>query len=138
MFASRRELADSVGLLVLRLAVGGMMLTHGWPKLQRLFSAPGEFADPLGVGPLASHVLAVFGEFVCAVLIIAGAATRLAAIPLFITMIVVGLVVHGADPFARKELALLYAAGAMTIALVGPGRLSIDALVLRKRATRGG
>ena len=51
------------------------------------------------------------------------------AFPLMITMVVAAFVVHGADPFGKKELALLYGAGALTLMLTGAGRLSIDALV---------
>ena len=43
--------------------------------------------------------------------------------------------VHGADPFAKKELALLYGAGALTLMLTGPGQLSLDALWSRRRKT---
>lgn len=121
-----RDTRTSAGLLVLRLAVGGMMLTHGLPKLQKLMTTPDKFADPFGVGPELSLALAVFAEVVCAGLLVAGAFTRLAAIPFFITMVTAAFVIHGADPFAKKELALLYGSGALTLLLAGAGRFSVD------------
>lgn len=133
MLARGTEAAQAAGLLILRVAVGGMMLTHGWPKLGRLLQTPDRFADPLGLGPEVSLGLAVFGELICAALIVCGAATRLAAVPLLVTMLVAAFVVHGDDPFAKKEMALLYGAGALTLVLTGPGRFSIDALVRRYR-----
>jgi putative oxidoreductase len=133
MFQTRTEAANAAGVLTLRMAVGGMMLTHGVPKLIRLVQTPGQFADPLGLGPELSLVLAVFAEVVCAVLILFGAATRAAAIPILITMVVAAFIVHGADPFAKKELALLYGAGALTLTLTGAGRFSIDALIDKRR-----
>ena len=133
MFQTKKEAAEAAGLLILRLAVGGMMLTHGWPKLQRLFQTPDQFADPLGLGPELSLGLAVLAEVVCAVLIVFGVATRLAAVPLLATMLVAASIVHGADPFGKKELALLYGAGALTLMLTGAGRLSVDALIGRLR-----
>ncbi len=78
-----------IALLLLRLGVGGLMLTHGIPKLMRLFgSDPIQFGDPIGIGVEASLTLAVFSEVICSVLIIIGLGTRLAAIPLIITMAV--------------------------------------------------
>ncbi len=115
------------GKLILRLGLGGFMLGHGWPKLMKLL-AGGEiaFADPIGLGPTFSLVLAVFAEFVCAILLIIGYKTRWAAIPLIITMLVAGLIVHGDDPWGKKEFALLYAVGYIAIALLGAGKYSID------------
>ncbi|MCW8803231.1 MAG: hypothetical protein OQK57_02445, partial [Ignavibacteriaceae bacterium] len=40
----------NLGLLLLRLSAGGFMLTHGYPKLQRLLSGELRFGDPLGLG----------------------------------------------------------------------------------------
>ena len=45
--AKNNEAVEGLGLLVLRLAVGGMMLTHGLPKLQRLLEKPDQFPDPI-------------------------------------------------------------------------------------------
>ena len=85
-----------------------------------------DFGDPIGIGEVASKILAVIGEAICPLLIIIGLKTRLAAIPAIITMAVAAFVVHGADPFQKKELALLYLVGFVAIALLGPGKFSID------------
>ena len=110
-FQQHRQRAHGLGLLLLRLSVGGMMLTHGMPKLWRLLGGATRFADPLGLGQLPSLALTVFAEVVCAALLIAGAKTRFAAAPLLFTMLVAAFIVHGGDPFKKQELALLYAAG---------------------------
>ena len=125
--------SGAAGLLVLRLAVGGMMLTHGWPKLLRLLKTPDKFADPIGLGPELSLVLTVFSELFCAVLIVVGAATRLASAPLLFTMVVAAFVVHGDDPFSKKELALFYGAGTLTLMLTGAGAYSVDGWLARRR-----
>ncbi|MBY5958194.1 DoxX family membrane protein [Membranicola marinus] len=50
-------------LLVLRIAVGILMLTHGLGKFERLFGeGPIQFSDPIGIGATASLVLAIFAE----------------------------------------------------------------------------
>jgi len=41
-------------------------------------------------------------------------------------MAVAAFIVHGDDPFGTKEKALLYLAFFIVIALVGPGKFSID------------
>ena len=76
----------NTGLLLLRLCFGGAMLTHGYPKMMKLFSGDFAFADPFGIGEMPSLILAVIGEVIAPVLLILGWNTRLAAIPAAITM----------------------------------------------------
>ena len=119
-------------LLLLRLSAGGFMLTHGYSKLQKLLAGNFQFADPIGLGPEISLGLAVFAEFLCSILIVLGLGTRLAAIPLIVTMAIAAFVAHGADPFARKELALFYLVSYVVLFLVGSGKFSIDRFIGRK------
>jgi putative oxidoreductase len=98
-----------VVLLILRIGIGAMMLVHGWPKSQT-FLAGGEVQFPgvMGMSPALSLSLAVFVEFLCSISLIFGLATRLASIPLIITMIVAEFIIHANDPFANQELGLHY------------------------------
>jgi len=121
-----------LSLLLLRLAAGGFMLTHGFPKLKRLMAGEMQFGDPLGLGPEISLVLAVFAEFLCSILILLGLGTRLAVIPLIVTMAVAAFIAHGADPFGRKELALFYLVSYVVLLLSGSGKFSVDRLIARK------
>ena len=94
---------QDLGLLAVRLLAGGMMLTHGIPKIDRLFGeGPVKFADPFGLGPEISLVLVIFAEVACSILVMVGFKTRLATIPLLITMLVAAFYIHGADPFGEK------------------------------------
>lgn len=142
MEAQRQSPATSIGLLVLRLGIGGFMASHGWGKLQMLLNNNFEqWQDPIGVGQTASLVLAVFGEFVCPLLVMVGFATRLAAVPVAITMAVAAFVVHGGDPWtmgggASKEPAMLYMIPFLALIFTGPGRFSADALIGRRWSTR--
>lgn len=122
-----------IWLLALRIAAA-FMLTHGWPKFERLISGEEiQFGDPIGLGVTASLVLAVFAEFFCSILIGIGFATRLAAIPLIVTMIVAAFVVHADDPFGRKELALMYICIHATLLVTGAGKYSVDSVLARRR-----
>lgn len=120
-------------LLILRLTAGAFMITHGWGKLEMLTSGePIKFADPIGIGMAPSLVLTVFAEVVCAILIILGLFTRLAAIPLIITMLTAAFIIHAQDPFNVKEMALLYTVLFSVIAITGAGKFSIDNLIYGK------
>lgn len=124
---------NSLMLLLLRITTGGLMLMHGMSKLSMLLS--GEvvaFPDPLGVGTFASLSLAVFAEVFCSMLIIFGLATRFAAIPLLITMLIAVLIIHAGDAFGKKELPLLYSLIFAVIAVFGAGKYSLDYWLSRK------
>lgn len=132
--SARFERLQDTGLLLVRVGAGGLMAVgHGWPKLIGFSAKSATFSDPIGIGSTASLALAVFAEFFCAVLLIPGFHTRLAALPPAITMMVAGLVVHASDSFAVKEKAFLYLALFLTIACAGPGRYSVDHVFRRTR-----
>jgi len=116
-----------LGLLVLRIISGGFMLAHGVPKLMKLF-AGGEikFANPFGIGAGPSLALTEFAEVLCAGLILIGLKTRIATIPLIITMLVAAFMIHGADPFGKKELALIYLGMYTVLLMMGSGKYSVD------------
>jgi putative oxidoreductase len=122
----KNTLLKDTGLAFFRIAISVMMLTHGLPKFQKLISGDFKFADPFGIGETPSLFLAVIGEFICPILIIIGFKSRLAAIPVSITMAVAAFITHGADDFGTKEKALFYLVAFITISLVGPGKFGID------------
>ena len=118
---------QDLGLLLVRLLTGGMMLTHGIPKIGRFFGeGPVQFADPFGLGPEISLGLAIFAEVGCAILVMIGFKTRWATIHLMITMLVAAFYMHGSDPFSKKELSLLLFTLFLSILISGGGRYSVD------------
>lgn len=123
-----------LALLILRLGVGGLMLTHGTPKLLRLFGSEEiVFADPFGVGMGISLALAVFAEFICSILVIIGLGTRLAVIPLIVTMCTAAFIIHASDPFQRKEMALVYLLIFVVLLITGAGKHSLDYYWLKRK-----
>lgn len=121
-------------LVVVRVSVAMLMLTHGYPKLMKLL-AGGEiqFADPIGLGQGLSFVLVIFAEFFCSILIGIGLATRLASIPLIINMSVAAFVVFASAPIDKKELPLLYLLIYLILLVVGSGKFSVDYLISSKK-----
>ena len=124
--------ALDIGLLLLRIGVASLMLTHGLPKLMKLVAGDFAFGDPIGLGSSVSLFLAVFAEVGCSLLILIGAAIRLATLPLMFTMLVAVLVVHTNDPFGKKELPLLYLLIYTLLLLAGSGKFSVDQLISKR------
>ena len=125
-------------LLIVRVAVGSFMLTHGIPKLMKFFATGDiQFADPIGVGTIPSLMMAILAEVFCSLLIILGLGTRLAVIPLIITMLVAVLMVHMNDPFGKKELGLLYLCVYSFLLVLGSGRYSLDNMFMNKAPKEG-
>jgi len=120
-------------LLFLRIAIAALMLRHGIPKLIMLFgSQEVSFADPFGIGQIATLTLVVFSEVICSFLIAFGLATRLAAFILLFTMFIAFFVIHAEDAFQTKELALIYLVVYVFIAMVGGGKFALDHYFLKK------
>lgn len=136
--APRSSLVTSLGLLILRVGTGGYMMTHGWGKLKWVLD--GDFdrmGSVMGMPPTLSLLLAVFGEFVCALLVVLGLGTRLAAVPVVITMAVAAFIVHASDPWtmgggASKEPAMLFLIPFLALVFTGAGAFSLDSLIAKR------
>lgn len=152
MNSHTRANVQSLGLLIIRLGIGGYMLTHGWGKLQMLMAGNADqFADPLGIGSTVSLILVIFAELVCAALVMAGVLTRLACVPLVFTMLVAAFVAHGNDPWtmaegrrlfladeatswASKQPALMYMVVFLGLIFTGAGRFAVDSLIFKRKS----
>lgn len=121
-------------LLAARIVFGVLLMSHGIAKWQNFDAPCAAFPDPLGVGSSVSLVLAIFGEEVCPAAFIAGLFYRLALIPMIFTMCMAFFVVHGGDPFAARELALVYLSIFVLMFAAGSGRLAVDTLIARQIA----
>lgn len=120
--------------LLLRLVFCGVMfLSHGQMKLALFSESPDSFSNPLGLGSTTSYYLVIFAEIFCSLLVLLGFYTRLALVPLVFTMLVAIFVVHWENPFGEKELSILYLAVFGCIWLLGPGKYSLDHLLLAKK-----
>jgi putative oxidoreductase len=122
--------SPDLGRLVLRLAIGGLMLFHGVAKLS---SGVGTIASRLqGAGLPGFIAYGVYlGEVVAPILILLGVWTRPAALVLAFNMVVAILLAHAGDITRLEhgawaiELQMMYLMGAVAIALLGAGRLSL-------------
>ena len=130
----------AAGLLILRIVAGTAMALHGWPKIQNPTSwMPGEASIPGALQALAA--IAEFGGGICWVL---GLLTPLASFLIACTMAVAAGIYHipAGDPFVNftggpsYEPALGYLAIAIALFLIGPGRVSLDWLILGSKYER--
>jgi putative oxidoreductase len=125
-----------IALLIARTGIALLMLTHGIPKLAMLFSeAPVQFPSVMGMSSQLSLGLTVFAEVICSGFLFAGFGTRLATIPLIITMLGAIVFVHGADPITVKEPALQYLLVYLVLLFAGSGKYSIDYLLQGKKSS---
>jgi putative oxidoreductase len=127
----RQTLAEN-GVLLLRVSVSLLMLSHGIPKALEYATLVQTFPDPLNVGTEVSAQLILFAEVGCSLLLLLGFLGRFASLTLFIAMMVAALVQHFDDPWATRELPLLYAAVYACLTFTGPGSTSIDGWFRKK------
>ncbi len=131
------RLADA-GLLLLRVFAGlTLALTHGWSKVTDpagIIAGAGKLGFP---APTLSGWAAALSEFLGGILLALGLLTRPAAFFIAFTMFVAAALVHARDPFAMKEMALLYFCIALCFMLTGAGRYGLDTLIHRRREGRG-
>lgn len=123
-----------LGLLLLRVGFGlTLAFGHGLGKLtnpQKFLGSVTRHGFPL---PEVMAPIASLSELVGGILLAIGLATRPAAVFVIGTMLGAAFVVHGGDPFSKKESALAYALAAVVILVSGPGRYSVDARLENRR-----
>ena len=125
-------------LFIFRLALGGLMIPHGYGKLKNFGKMldDGKKGLPMGwKSPLSmldattSLSLTIFAEFFCACFIVLGLLTRLATILLIIAMSVAVYVGHGGRIFGDGSGAALFLFGFLGLLFSGPGKISMDRLI---------
>lgn len=124
-------MAPELGRLLLRLAIGGLLLLHGIGKLRHGIGGIIGDVDAKGL-PHAFAYLVYVGEVVAPIFVLLGWLTRPAAAAIAINMMVAVWLKHSADVMNMGktggyalELQALYFAGAIAIALLGSGRYAV-------------
>ena len=129
-YLQRPGLLGSVGLLLLRLSIGGLMIHHGQEKL----ADPQQFANTYVASlhlpfPLFFAYAAGFSELIGSWLVILGLLTPVGALALSGTMTVAAyqhISTAGFNIYVL-ELVILYLGGSLALLFNGPGRFSFDA-----------
>ncbi|MCS7082315.1 MAG: DoxX family protein [Bacteroidetes bacterium] len=133
------ESLPSYAWVPLRVLAGLGMMTHGWPKLfepgrwERFVDSVERMGFPV---PEFFAAAAALSELIGGALLALGLATRPAAAFILITMTVAAFWRHAGDPFAERELALLYLFVALGFLLYGGGRYSLDAWMAKRSRSK--
>ena len=129
---SSRSLNIDLGILLLRLIIGGLFTWHGADALMhyKLYLSMSKSTIGLGAG-LEFH-LVVLSQLVCGIFIVFGFLARLSIIPIFISMAVAFFIAHAKDPFMAKELAFVYLLIGIPVFILGSGKYSVDRLLFKK------
>lgn len=126
--ARLNSLLGDLGLFILRCFAGvSLALAHGLGKLP---PTPQFISGVERMGlPGEAAWLSAFAEVFGGLALAAGLLTRPAALMIAINLSVAAFIRHAPDPYARKELSLLFLAVAVMFLLVGAGRYSLDRLI---------
>ena len=125
-------MADDAGKLLLRLTLGVLFLLHGIAKItggiggiEKMVAAaglPGFFAYGVFIGEVLAPILLILGFY-----------SRISAVIIAINMVVAIALAHAKDLFVigpqggwALELQGMFLFTAIAIALIGPGRFSIN------------
>jgi len=128
-----------IGLLILRLGLGGMMIFHGAPKM---FGGPerwtgiGNSMAVIGIKflPVMWGFLASFAEFAGGIFIILGLFFRPMSFMIFFTMLIASLRGLGRETGLRGaahaiEVGIVF----LSLIFIGPGKYSIDEMLKKRK-----
>ncbi|QWV94500.1 DoxX family protein [Geomonas oryzisoli] len=149
MLARLLATEDTASLTVLRLFLALVMFPHGAQKVFGWFGGPGftgtmeMFTKMMGI-PYLFGLMAVLTEFVGPLLLVAGLATRVAALVMAGEMVVAVALVHLHNGFFMNwtgkqagegfEYHILVVGMALALMIGGGGCWSVDRLMFRRRA----
>ncbi len=127
-----RWLAPLIG----RLAVGLLFVSTGWGKVNDIPKVV-HFFEQLGIpAPGFQAPLVAYSELICGSLLVLGLLTRLATVPLIVSMVVAILTAKRGDLHGLFDLVgfdeFTYLCVLVMIAIIGPGAVSLDRVVTRQ------
>ena len=124
---------ESTGKLILRLALGGLILLHGLAKLLHGVSGLSGMVTGAGLPAFVTYGVYV-GEVIAPILVLIGWYSRIGAALIAVNMLFAIGIAHRGEMFALGpsggwaiELQGMFLFTAIAIALIGPGRFSLNA-----------
>ena len=139
--ARRRALAvlarcRPAALLLARLSVGLLFLSTGWGKVHDIPKVTAFFVELHIPAPGLNAVVVGYSELICGSLLVIGLFTRVATLPLIVSMIVAILTaklpdIHGVFDLVGAD-EFTYLCVLVMLFIIGPGLLSLDALLVRR------
>lgn len=130
---SLNSLNADIGLLIIRLSVGGLMLFHGVAKIMHPGSLEfiGGMLGSYGLPAILSYGVFV-GEIIAPLMVIIGYKARIGGLLIAINMVVALLLAHTGDFFTLTEhggwsieLQMFYLLSAIAIVFLGSGSQAV-------------
>lgn len=137
--ATKSPLLTEIALLITRVALGIILVAHGWQKYNEwtVAGTASAFADMGIPAATAAATFATIVEIIGGVLLILGLFTPVVAVLNMVNLLGALLLVHlsngvfvGNNGF---ELVLALFAGLLVVAVLGGGKFSVDKLFVRTR-----
>ncbi len=134
-FFSPDSLLQDVGLALVRMVVGSFMIYHGWEiweggKMNDYAKWLTELHFPF---PSLMAYLGKSTELISGILLTLGLFTRMAVIPLAITMIVICFGMGQGRIFMEDQHPFLFVLLALVFFFTGPGKWSLDQVIFGRR-----
>ena len=130
------EKLKPLALLLLRLGLGIIFISHGYPKLFTQLQHTTEAFSKMGCPVYFAYIAGVL-EFFGGILLIIGLFTRITGLLLAVEMAVALVKVHGmlANPMAvhNYEFPLAMMVGSFALAALGAGLISLDQAIFAKQ-----
>ncbi len=121
----------ALGLLALRVSAGMLLIAgQGWYKLYDFTSRHMISLDRLSSAAELRVSFEIIAEFFCPLFVILGVATRLTAIPPWVSLVGAAVLMHGKVLSVEQQLALAYAVPFFVLMLTGAGDHSFDKQVM--------
>jgi len=133
----RLEQHTWIPALLMRVFVGGFFFETGLSKVQNLDAMTQRFIEWGIPAPAFNAALSGYTELIGGALVVLGLMTRLASVPMVINMVVAVVTVKAKELSSITDFLELdeplYALAFLWLAFAGPGRASLDKLLLRLR-----
>lgn len=127
---------EGYGAIFLRLLIGAFII---WGVQDNIlsFAQMEEFAHFLAARgvplPLFAAIVSVYGQLICGVSILFGAAVRLTSIPFIVNFVAALVIAHRGDTFRGMFPALMMVAAGLFFLFHGAGELSVDEYLMRRK-----
>ena len=134
-FFSPLPIWQETGLTLIRLVVGSFMIYHGFEVFdkQKMVDYTKWLSDLHFPSPLVMAYLGKGAELVAGIFLFLGFLTRLAIIPLAVTMLVICFGMGHGKIFMDDQHPFLFVLLFLVIFFTGPGKFSLDYIFFSKR-----
>jgi len=137
-FFSAQGIGPETGIGIIRIVVGAFMIYHGWEVFKKdPMTGYGQWLNDLHFpAPLFMAYLGKGAELVGGIMLFLGLLTRLAVIPLVITMGVIAFGMGQGRVWADEQHPFLFILLCLVFFFFGPGRFSLDKILFKRKEPR--